>query len=113
MENVFSHMSYIGHYLVIAAQYRIHPSSIYLFCLFQLCIHTNIIPFHIRRAITFGIKSRFEPPYSIKLQNAILQLTENIQREFRHQSRIGWGHFNRGRLSITSGSLVNQAITRQ
>ena len=69
------------------------------------------IPLNIRKAISLGIKGWLEksPIDDEMLDN----FSTKIQQAFRHQSKIGWDHFVRGRISITWGNLLNDTITKQ
>ena len=76
-----------------------------------LDIDKKIIPLNIRKAISLGIKGWLEKsPINDEM---IDSFSNKIQQAFRHQSRIGWDHFVRGRLSITWGILINETITKQ
>jgi hypothetical protein len=64
------------------------------------------IPLEIRKAMCLGVKNWLE--ISTTNQEEIVdKFSNNIQQAFNNQSKIGWDHFVRGRISLTWGAIVN------
>jgi hypothetical protein len=70
------------------------------------------IPIDIRKAICVGIKGWLEQSTSNQ-DDIISTFSNDIQQAFQHRSEIGWGHFARGRLSMTWGVLLNDIFDQQ
>lgn len=68
------------------------------------------IPIDIRKAMCLGIQSWLEMS-TVNLEETLLTFPANIQKAFRHQTKIGWNHFARGRLSLSWGAIINDHFT--
>jgi hypothetical protein len=67
------------------------------------------IPLDIRKAICLGLQSWLTKS-THNLEDVLSKFSSNVQHAFHHQSKIGWDHFARGRISLSWGKLINDTF---
>jgi hypothetical protein len=68
------------------------------------------IPIDVRKAMCLGLQSWLEMSTN-NLEETLSTFPTDVQQAFHHQSKIGWDHFARGRLSMTWGNIINNHFT--